>query len=352
MTLGPFGRERARSHADNQDGHSRWKIASFSDEPNKRIKKTKNPFSFWSATKYVLILSILLWWLPVFGQMIAGYIGGRKAGSPIKGLAAAILPVITIFSVITALDIFLPQQLSGGSASASLLTGFTAAVPFIGPYLDFTREYVTQFISTLTVSSPYGMNSYILTLAFAYVGGILGEQSRREIEAASGGAGSHTTVMVAPSGSADEDAIHYRHPAQVSAHRAYGWGFLPVIRGRRTTNVQHFDELVAADNDEVEMVEDAPRRKTKHRRVLRRSSYPAAIERASPKKIKGLVDHRSHHHGAHASINPNRARSFSKAEKRIDREWDPKRKQKELAKVYNSNRSHHRGENRGTWKTF
>ena len=34
---------------------------------------------------YVFILSILLWWLPVFGQMISGYLGGRKAGNSIPG---------------------------------------------------------------------------------------------------------------------------------------------------------------------------------------------------------------------------------------------------------------------------
>src|SRR3989337_919678 len=54
-------------------------------------------FSFWSAVKYVTLLSILLWWLPTFGQMIAGYVGGRRAGSPWRGVAAALVPVVLIF---------------------------------------------------------------------------------------------------------------------------------------------------------------------------------------------------------------------------------------------------------------
>src|SRR2546426_8292739 len=43
------------------------------------------PYSMWSAMKYVLALSLLLWWLPTIGQMIAGYIGGRRAGGPWRG---------------------------------------------------------------------------------------------------------------------------------------------------------------------------------------------------------------------------------------------------------------------------
>ena len=352
MTLGLFGKERVRPHADEQDGYSRWKIASFSDEHNKKIRKAKSPFSFWSATKYVLILSILLWWLPVFGQMIAGYVGGRKAGSPWKGLAAAILPVIAIFSVMTALDMLLPRQIGGGSASASLLTGFTAAVPFIGPYLDFTREYVAQFIATLSVSSPYGMNSYVLTLAFAYIGGIFAEQSRREIEAVSGVAGSHTTVMVSP-GASEEDTPPHRTPTHSSAQNAHGWRFLPIFRGGRTSRVQRFDELVAESNDDIDTEGEMPRKKTKHRRVLSKSSYPVSGGRKNPKKIKGLAGHHgTHHKNPQYRINPRSPRTFAKAEKRIDHEWDPRRRQKETAKIYSSGRSHNRGGNKGSWKTF
>ncbi|HPP45635.1 MAG TPA: hypothetical protein PK446_07570, partial [Methanomassiliicoccaceae archaeon] len=45
-------------------------------------KKFDGPvvYSFWSAMKYTFALSLLLWWLPVFGQMVAGYVGGRRAG--------------------------------------------------------------------------------------------------------------------------------------------------------------------------------------------------------------------------------------------------------------------------------
>src|SRR3989454_8696076 len=51
------------------------------------------PYSMWSAMKYVLALSVLLWWLPTIGQMIAGYIGGRCAGGHWRGGGAAVAPL-------------------------------------------------------------------------------------------------------------------------------------------------------------------------------------------------------------------------------------------------------------------
>ena len=55
------------------------------------------PFSFWSSSRIILILSFLLWWIQPAGPMIAGYVGGRRAGSPMKAVVAALLPVFTIF---------------------------------------------------------------------------------------------------------------------------------------------------------------------------------------------------------------------------------------------------------------
>ena len=35
-----------------------------------------------------LILAALLWWFPVLGPMVAGYVGGRKSGTTMRGLAS------------------------------------------------------------------------------------------------------------------------------------------------------------------------------------------------------------------------------------------------------------------------
>src|SRR3990170_7763066 len=58
------------------------------------------PFSFWGSAKIVLLLSVLLWWLPQSaGYMVAGYVGGRRAGAPWKAVVAALIPVVLIFGM-------------------------------------------------------------------------------------------------------------------------------------------------------------------------------------------------------------------------------------------------------------
>jgi hypothetical protein len=49
-----------------------------------------------AAALWMMLISILLFWLPVFGPLIAGFIGGRIAGSASRGFTAAILPAIVV----------------------------------------------------------------------------------------------------------------------------------------------------------------------------------------------------------------------------------------------------------------
>ncbi len=45
---------------------------------------------------WMFFLSILLCWLPVFGQLIAGFVGGKKSGGVGKAIIAFILPAIVM----------------------------------------------------------------------------------------------------------------------------------------------------------------------------------------------------------------------------------------------------------------
>jgi hypothetical protein len=205
-----IGRKDAREErAQTRDQRVPYRLASYEhDNEGKRFKSTKVVFSFWSAAKYVLILSLILWWLPMFGQMIAGYVGGRRAGGPWKGVAAAIVPVVGIFGVMTAFEQgWFPSHIGGVAiAPAAIGAALTNGVPFLSPYLQFSQEYVGSFVDSLAGASPYGINTYVLTVAFAYVGGVLAEQNRREIEYTSGSVTNHTTVLVHdPSGYAQQE---------------------------------------------------------------------------------------------------------------------------------------------------
>ena len=199
-----IGRKDAREERQQErDRRVPYKLASYEhDNEGKRFRSTKVVFSFWSAAKYVLILSLILWWLPMFGQMIAGYVGGRRAGGPWKGVAAAIVPVVGIFGVMTAFEQgWFPSHIGGiAIAPAAIGAALTNGIPFLSPYLQFSQEYVGSFVDTLAGASPYGINTYVLTVAFAYVGGVLAEQNRREIECSSGSVTNHTTVLVHDAG--------------------------------------------------------------------------------------------------------------------------------------------------------
>jgi hypothetical protein len=176
-----------------------YKLASYEhDREGKKFKSSKVVYSFWSASKYVLVLSLMLWWLPMFGQMIAGYVGGRRAGGPWKGVAASIFPVVALYGVVAGFSSgLLPSHVLGlAVAPSALATALNTNIPLLSPYLHFSSEYVGAFVGGLAGVSPYGINTYVLTVAFAYVGGVLAEQNRREIEYNSGSTTSNTTVLV------------------------------------------------------------------------------------------------------------------------------------------------------------
>lgn len=176
-----------------------YKLASYEqDHEGKKFKSSNVVYSFWSASKYVLVLSLMLWWLPMFGQMIAGYVGGRRAGGPWRGVAASIFPVVALYGVMSGFSSgLLPSHLFGVAvAPAALATVLNTNIPFLSPYLHFSSEYVGAFVGGLAGVSPYGINTYVLTVAFAYVGGVLAAQNRREIEYNSGSTTSNTTVLV------------------------------------------------------------------------------------------------------------------------------------------------------------
>lgn len=150
----------------------------------------------------------------MFGQMIAGYVGGRRAGGPWKGVAASIIPVVGLYVVMTGFDSgFLPSHVFGVAiAPAAIGASLSTSVPIISPYIQFSSEYLGSFVEALAGSSPYGINTYVLTVAFAYVGGVLAEQNRREIEYTSGAVMNTTTVLV-------HDPQGHPHMPQGAEHR-------------------------------------------------------------------------------------------------------------------------------------
>lgn len=81
----------------------------------------------------MLVLSILLFWLPIIGPLIAGFVGGRKAGGLGNAILAVFLPGI-LFAVVLFIfaSALLAFPLLGFLAGAG---GFALASAHIGPLL-------------------------------------------------------------------------------------------------------------------------------------------------------------------------------------------------------------------------
>lgn len=81
----------------------------------------------------MFVLSILLFWLPIVGPLIAGFVGGRKAGTVSNALLAVFLPAI-LFGVAL---FFLASLLTGlpiiGFVAGA--GGVALATAHIGPLL-------------------------------------------------------------------------------------------------------------------------------------------------------------------------------------------------------------------------
>jgi hypothetical protein len=367
-----IGRKDARDMQDaQQPDRVPYRLASYDhDHEGKRYRSSKVVYSFWSASKYVLILSLILWWLPMFGQMIAGYVGGRRAGSPWRGVAASILPVVCLYMVMTGFDSgFLPSHVLGVAiAPAAISAALTDSAPFISPYIQFSSEYVGSFVDALAGASPYGINTYILTIAFAYVGGILAEQSRREIEFNSGAMMANTTVLVAdgqqqlPAAQYPYPQSHHglahmisaafpwsRHPEQGHPH-AYAarghanWaGAVPMRFDDGSQGYMPAEMLPPAEMDaplvysrattrsrQTRAVRAKVRKEDPWRRANRRvkHTYVSARRFADEPEIEEEARHarpsRPSRHGA-TRIVPGDARSVKRARRTIDTEWGRKR---------------------------
>lgn len=52
------------------------------------------------AIIWMAVISLVLFWLPVAGPLLAGFVGGRTAGSASRGLLAALLPAVILSLVL------------------------------------------------------------------------------------------------------------------------------------------------------------------------------------------------------------------------------------------------------------
>lgn len=260
------------------------------DQEAGRLQGERAPFSFWSSARIILLLSLCLWWLQPAGPMIAGFVGGRRAGSPLKAVIAALLPVLVIMIVnfaysqgVAARQIDFVATLPGAGADA-----LATFLPFMGPYKEFLVTYLATFVSALQTVFGMGVNGYIMVILFAYIGGLIAEQTRRELwyKSATGSSVGVNLVqpMVMPyvQAEADEDDNAPRRRGRPA------YTPLAVRTSRRLWKVasRSFDDFRKLPGDAVQ---SAPQRRTSRRaRDEEREAEPEdLVIRALPRSSHG-----------------------------------------------------------------
>ena len=132
-----------------------------------------------SGALLTFILLFVAGWIPLIGQIVAGYVGGRKAGSPYRGFA------VTTFSTFCMLFLLVIITVAIRSINGALLSdpdGTIAAMkessPFFGQLAEAGVTYLKGILGGVDMTIDFGM--YMLTIVFGVVGGVLADQSRKE----------------------------------------------------------------------------------------------------------------------------------------------------------------------------
>lgn len=109
--------DHARRIESDTKNYSQSKAATSSTESLTHSSSNEDNESILVGAVWMIVISFVLFWLPLLGPLIAGYVGGKKAGGAANGIVAALLPAIIVAVFI------------------SLGTGIIAGLPIVGALL-------------------------------------------------------------------------------------------------------------------------------------------------------------------------------------------------------------------------
>ena len=134
-----------------------------------------------SAIRFTLLLSLLLWWIPIIGQAVAGYVGGRKAGTAARGTAAALVSVVVLIGVVMVIS----SGIIGGfnfmkTDPSELVAAVGMDFPLLGSLFSLILMLIQSAFSMLTGKTATGLSIYVIIVVFGLVGGAIAEQHAKE----------------------------------------------------------------------------------------------------------------------------------------------------------------------------
>ncbi len=156
---------------ENKRSSSGAKTKSFvRDLADSSIRET---YSMRTGFFMTLILAALLWWVPVLGPMVAGYVGGRKSGTTMRGLASSSLAALTIIALwfVLSLGMFSGQSISNYLTTLAVGSVFEPAV-----------QYIASLFMTVGSTSSISLEPLFMMAVFGMIGGFMANQVRKEAE--------------------------------------------------------------------------------------------------------------------------------------------------------------------------
>ncbi len=162
-----------------------YSLKKSEDAIDKRVLKLlkaseKRVYRFWVGVLYGIIIMVSLSWIPLFAPMIAGYIAGRRAGSPARGTMAAAI-IVVVFYIINSPSSLSSLPVNIVSARDSIFSSISYHAKWLIPALSFIKSYTTPTITVLSGQLTYTPQTYTILLVFAYIGGTMAKQRREEI---------------------------------------------------------------------------------------------------------------------------------------------------------------------------
>lgn len=133
-----------------------------------------------SGTLLTFILLFVVGWIPILGQMVAGYVGGRRAGSPSRGFVATFVATFAAVVILFAVSALLTSMNSAlANDPEAQIAAVSASSPLLGQGLSVGVDYL-QGVFGGTGSFEINFTVYAMTIAFGIIGGVLADQSRKE----------------------------------------------------------------------------------------------------------------------------------------------------------------------------
>ncbi len=133
-----------------------------------------------SGALLTFFLLFIVGWIPTIGQMVAGYVGGRRSGSPYRGFFATTVATACVLVILTLVALAL-DSINGAliTDSQAQLDALREQSPVLADLAAPAVNYLKAMFGGAGLSIAYA--SYAITPVFGVIGGVVSNQTQKEI---------------------------------------------------------------------------------------------------------------------------------------------------------------------------